>query len=229
MTTSNLITAPCPNCGTPVEFEPCPVLRGIVPICDPCADVQQAKIDKEASERVWRLAKSKLPDDYHKAVPEQVPMWFADALRWRAADHPSGLGLIGPTGQGKSCTIACLLMQMKERFLWWSGTQARDAAIRAATAERDRAAARAEWDYAMRVPLLVLDDISQGKMTEAWSAHLFDLLETRISSRLPTLWTSQIDMPALREKIFNQNNRDQAQAEAITRRLAQHSRVLKMS
>ena len=93
-------------------------------------------------------------------------------------------------------------------------------------ADRGRDAARAQWEHAMRVPLLVIDDISQGRMTEAWSAKLFDLLETRLGGGLPTLWTSQIPIFELKAKICQQNGGDIAQAEAITRRLSQHSLVV---
>ena len=79
----------------------------------------------------------------------------------------------------------------------------------------------------MQVPILVLDEISQGKLTEAWSSRLFDLLETRLGAGLPTLWTSQIPLPEIRAKIVRQNGGDQAQADAISRRLAQHTLVLK--
>ena len=89
-----------------------------------------------------------------------------------------------------------------------------------------RADSRAKWEHANRVPLLVLDDIGQGKMTEGWSATLFGLLEARLSNSRPVLWTSQISMPNLREKIARQNGGDEAQADAITRRLSQHSLVL---
>jgi hypothetical protein len=68
--------------------------------------------------------------------------------------------------------------------------------------------------------------VSQGKMTEGWSACLFDLLETRSSRWRPVLWTSQIGLAQLQAKIARQNGGDQAQADAITRRLSQHSLVL---
>ncbi|MFT3991730.1 MAG: ATP-binding protein [Luteolibacter sp.] len=138
------------------------------------------------------------------------------------------MGLIGNSGAGKSCALSCVIQRLRKPFLWWSGTEARDAAIDAATADnKSREGHRQAWEHAMRVPLLALDDISQGKMTEAWSSKLFDLLETRLSNGLPTLWTSQISMSNFRSQIAHQNGGDVAQAEAISRRLNQHSHVIK--
>jgi hypothetical protein len=56
---------------------------------------------------------------------------------------------------------------------------------------------------------------------------VFDLLETRLGNKLPVFWTSQIPLADIRAKIIRQNNGDIAQAEAISRRLAQHSLILK--
>jgi DNA replication protein DnaC len=91
---------------------------------------------------------------------------------------------------------------------------------------KDREGARRRWEHAMTVPVLALDDVSQGKMTESWSSSLFDLLETRLGNRLPTVWSSQITLPEIRDKIICQNGGDTAQAEAISRRLGQHSLIV---
>ncbi|MBK1884696.1 hypothetical protein JIN85_19955, partial [Luteolibacter pohnpeiensis] len=131
------------------------------------------------------------------------------------------------SGIGKSHALASLLRKLEQPFLWWSGTEARDAAIEAATAEKDREGCKRRWQQGSTISILVLDDISQGRMTEAWSAKLFDLLETRMGAKLPTFWSSQIDLPKLREKIVRQNGGDTAQSEAISRRLSQHSMILR--
>jgi DNA replication protein DnaC len=170
---------------------------------------------------------ARIPQGYAASRPDKIGDYFRPALGWSAAKKHGGIGLIGEAGAGKSSAIACLLWTLEQPFVWWSGTEARDAAIEAATADKDREGANRRWEHAMRVPLLVVDDISQGKLTESWSSKLFDILETRLGSGLPTLWTSQIPIADIKAKIVRQNGGDVAQAEAITRRMSQHSLVLK--
>lgn len=226
--TTILKTAQCPKCGTSHEFEPCGILPKIVPLCDACEHRQAESWAVREQRAIWRqLYVARLPKGYVDSDPERVSLWFASALAWKATTHHGGLGLIGKAGAGKSSTMACLLWTLEKPFLWWSGTEARDAAIEAATADKDREGATRRWEHAMRVPILVLDDISQGKLTEAWSSKLFDILETRLGAGLPTFWTSQLTLAEIRAKIIRQNGNDAAQAEAISRRLAQHSLVCK--
>jgi DNA replication protein DnaC len=206
------------------------MFKNYIPPCDDCGEILNETFKISQEREKWnRYFNEHLPNGYRSATPAMVSPHFASALEWRAAIKHGGLGLVGPSGAGKSSAITCLLYRLKLPFLWWSGTEARDAATEAATADRDREGARRRWDLAARIPILVLDDISQGRMTEAWSAKLFDLLETRMGGGLPTLWTSQISLPDLRAKIARQNGGDTEQADAISRRLAQHSLTLKAS
>ncbi len=220
-------TGTCPGCGANVEFEPCTFLPRVVPLCDACEAKQTARVAAEKREGAWkRLYRARLPEGYQFAKLGEIRPPFGAILGWNPETHPGGAGLIGEAGTGKSCALACLLWKRRTTFLWWSGTEARDAATEAATADKDREGAMRRWEAAMRVQILVLDDISQGRMTEAWSARLFDLLETRLAARLPTLWTSQIPLDRIRSKIARQNGHDEAQAAAISRRLGQHSLVI---
>lgn len=221
-------TGKCPKCGGEVEFEPSQWLPKIVPLCDGCELKQTENWASDQRREIWRrLYVARLPDGYVKSNRYKVERFYQPALAWTPVANHGGLGLIGDAGSGKSSAMACLLWTLETPFLWWSGTEARDAAIEAATADKDREGANRRWEHAMRIPLLVIDDISQGRLTEAWSSKLFDLLETRLGGALPTLWTSQISIAELKAKIIRQNGQDSAQAEAITRRLAQHSLVLK--
>lgn len=200
----------------------------VVPLCDRCGDDQAATWEVLQREAAWtRLYDSRMPDGYRLATADRIPPHYAPALSWRSRNHRGGIGIVGAAGAGKSCSLACLLRTLRLPFFWWSGTEARDAAIEAATADRDREGARRRWERAMTVPILVLDDITQGKFTESWSSSIFDLLETRMSGSLPTFWTSQIDLGEIRKKIMRQNGGDAAQADAISRRLAQHSLILR--
>ena len=225
-------SAPCPKCGTRVEYETLVIFgrqMDIVPCCDDCEAIQTATFAENQRRENWkRLYAQKMPAGYQRSSPDQISEEFSMAMLWNPAKYYGGLGLVGQAGSGKSSALACVLCKLETPFLWWSGTEARDAAIEAATADKDREGANRRWEHAMRVPILVLDDVSQGKFTESWSSKMFDLLETRLSARLPTFWTCQIAIQEFMQKIISQNQGDVAQAQAITRRLDQHSLVLEM-
>jgi len=222
-----MMTGKCPKCAAIINFDLCEYMPKSMPLCDACEIIQAKTWAKGEKIRIWEnLYKMQMPKSYASSDPERIKPQFVTALDWTARKHHGGLGLIGKTGSGKSCAVSCLVFALGQSFLWWSGTEARDAAIEAATADKDREGANRRWQRAMSVPVLVLDDISQGRMTEAWSSKLFDLLETRRGDNLPTFWTSQINLGDIRAKIIKQNGGDSAQADAIARRLAQHSLIL---
>jgi len=226
---TGILRGPCPHCASPVDYEPVGFLPKIVPLCDACEARQTETWAETEQRKAWqRHFQARMPFIYQQADPLRVPACFQQALAWTPeGGKQGGLGIIGQPGAGKSCALACRLFTLGRSFRWWSGTEAREAAVEAASAEKDREGATRRWEAAMRVPILVLDDISQARFTEAWSSRLFDLLETRLSQGLPVLWTSQIPLDELRRKIFRQNGGDLGQAEAISRRLSQHSLILR--
>ena len=226
---TGILRGTCPHCSRTVEYEPVGFLPKIVPLCEVCEARQTGTWAETERRQAWqRHFQARMPAIYQQAEARLVQPCFQPALTWKpGGNKPGGLGIIGQAGTGKSCALACRLFTLERSFRWWSGTEAREAAIEAASAEKDREGAARRWEAAMRVPLLVLDDISQARFTEAWSSRLFDLLETRLSHGLPVLWTSQIPPDELRRKIVRQNGGDVGQAEAISRRLSQHSLVLR--
>jgi hypothetical protein len=227
-------TAPCPHCKTLHAFEVCDTLSAIVrftaiPLCDDCGEIQAATWRLNEKRKEWRRRfDAGVDPEYRIATPEEViaRRHYIAALTWKASDHHGGLGLVGTSGAGKSCAIACRIRTLEEPFVWWSGTEARKKSTEAATAEHDRAGALRQWEVGGKIPILALDDLSQAIFTQAWSSRLFDLLETRLAAGLPTLWTSQLSPADLRAKIIRQNGGDTAQADAISRRLCQHSLVI---
>jgi hypothetical protein len=222
-------TAPCPHCKTLHAFEVCDMLSAYIPLCDDCGEIQAATWHLNEKRQAWqRRFDAGVPDEYRAATPEEViaRRHYIAALTWKASDHRGGLGLVGTSGAGKSCAIACRIRTLEEPFLWWSGTEARKKSTEAATAEHDRAGALRQWEVSGKIPILVLDDVSQAIFTPAWSSKLFDLLEIRLAAGLPTLWTSQLGLADLRAKIVRQNGGDNEQADAISRRLGQHSLVI---
>lgn len=219
----------CPGCGQDHAYPAWIKVWRMVPLCDPCGKRQEQIWKEKRQPTSWEVRyRRMLPDGYLKSETAKVPPCYARALDWTAEAHRGGLGLVGPSDAGKSSAMACLMWKLEKEFLWLSGTVAREVATQSAMMDHPgHAEACKRWQKAMTVPILVLDDVSQGLMSAAWSARLFDLLETRMNHGLPTLWTSQIPLEELRAKIARQNGGDTAQADAISRRLGQHSAMLR--
>jgi DNA replication protein DnaC len=196
--------------------------------CVPCSAKNEMEEAHQRSEVQWQQTlKARMPTEYLRAKQFLIRSGFDTILRWRQDDYRGGLGLVGKSDAGKSMAVACLLMELRRPFLWWSGTEARQACQDAAKADlRDRGGLRELWEHGMTTTLLVLDDLGQASFTAAWSSGLFDLLETRTNRHRATFWTSQLDPHKLCEKITAQNGGDKHQAEAICRRLTQHSFVI---
>ncbi len=220
----------CPVCGLTTDV-PRLYLWGrerfanVAVMCDDChAEATRQKAEFHAAQAWQRMLVARLPDRYMNAKSADIPAALMPAYRWQG-EPSGGIGLIGCANAGKSSALSCLIMRLRWPFLWWSGTEARQAAVDAATSDKDRKGARERWEHGMTIPLLVLDDISQAKFTESWASSLFDLLETRLASNRATLWTSQLNIFNLRNKIAKQSEDDE-QAGAISRRLEQHSLVI---
>lgn len=235
-TDSYTLPATCTTCGTSFTkiihrglMEKWYLRHGTCPACDAIeeeADRRRRAEEeaKRAEERwQWHLAEN-LPLIYQRAEDNKVTPTLAAIFDWSPDTAPGGIALIGQAGSGKSSAAACLVKRLRGPFVWWSGTEARQAAIEAAT-DRDNKA-KGAWEAGFKIGLLVIDDLSQAKFTEAWSSALFGLLEHRLSRLKPTVWTSQLGEAALYQKIAAQNGGDTAQADAIARRLFQHSLVI---
>jgi DNA replication protein DnaC len=52
-----------------------------------------------------------------------------------------------------------------------------------------------------RIPLLLLDDVGQEKITERTGSQFFSLIEQRTSWKRPTLWTSNLDAGTLKQAL----------------------------
>lgn len=52
-----------------------------------------------------------------------------------------------------------------------------------------------------RIPVLLLDDVGQEKITERTGSQFFSLIEQRTSWKRPTLWTSNLDAGTLNQAL----------------------------
>ena len=217
----------CPECGQEMRYDRWPLLGGYVPPCDACADLRETTRAAAGAAPPRHRFAGRMPPAYRRSQSPLVPSCYREALSWKPETHRGGVGLIGPSGSGKSSAIACLALARDELFLWWSGAEARSIAIEAATADSGREAALRRWQSAMHVPILIVDDISQGVMTAAWTSRFFELLEIRLAHDRPTFWTCQMSLDDLRATMIRQNGNDKERAVALSRRLGLFSLILK--
>ena len=194
-------------------------------LCDPC----DAKRESQAAiaqgpAQVWKRC---LPEKYHAAQREHVDARLMPALAWDAGTAPSGLGITGPVGLGKTMTMALALLGLG-RFRWVTGTALREVAITAASGDGgERLEARRLWERYLEAPILAIDDLDKAKFSEAWASKLFELLESRTSRCRPVFWTANHGPGQLAARITKQSD-DAFAGEAIERRLAQHSTVISL-
>lgn len=196
-------------------------------LCDACEEKARTMELRRREETRRTAFLAGIPAEYRHATVERVPDYYA-AVK---TGQPLRLGLIGPSGSGKSCAMAIHIMQRRQPFMWLTSNEVREITIEAATKG-------GEWTAKLqrmrKVTVLVIDDLSQAKFTDSFSGEFYQLLEHRNKHRLAVLWTSQKDLKSLRSKIAEQVYRDkyreaptnlsqldEDQAFAITRRLGQ--------
>lgn len=237
--TTNTRTTTCPECGRSHEVQRIFIFgsekfANAAVTCNECGELRDTLQRRKQADDLWtRLWESRMPRLYQQVIESAIdPDLMCEHcwMDWTGDDpHWGGIGVIGGAGAGKSSAVACLVRRLKLPFLWLSGPEARQLSLDMAMGDQSsKAAARTKWEHCCKVPLLVLDDVSQAKITEAWASSLFDLLETRIQQKLPSFWTSQLDPETLQQKIESGSG-DPAVAQAIVRRLTQHSLIIQQN
>lgn len=182
-------------------------------LCDTCEENAKSMELRQREESRRNAFLAGIPEEYRKATAARVPECYAVAT----TGTPLRMGLIGPSGAGKSCAMALHIIQRAQPFLWLTVNELREITTKAAT---DGGQWSSKLNRARVVAVLVIDDISQARFSEAFASALYELLEIRNKNRLAVLWTSQKPLDELRAKIAKQCE-DGDQALAITRRLGQ--------
>lgn len=220
-------TAPCPLCGVAVTRPAVMVGHREIMASRPClcASCEVAEAYRDAwNERVLR----QIPPKYHGATWLKVS---ADVLgaakRWSPSGHQSdGIGIVGPSGRGKTHLAALVVNHLKIPFRWSTSAELRKASITAAAGDGEARAQAERWLANHRdAALLVIDDLAEAPWSEHWAGWLWACLESRTSRGLPTIWTAQDAEGKLSARIAR-GRVEQSTADAIERRLCQHSLMI---
>lgn len=204
----------CPGCGAQGRGL---LWRGLCVLCDECSNDSPDEVSRSAAADSW---KRQVPPQYRAAIPTRVP------TTWRLGDM--GLGLYGRPGTGKTCAAAVIAQRCNLRIVWVTGMQLRELATAAASADdrEERNAAKQRLEFLTRIPLLVIDDISMVKMSEAFAPRLCDLLEQRRNNAKPVIWTANFG-PGQLAQHFAKGCEEQL-ADSIERRLCQGFNLIQL-
>lgn len=224
-------TGRCAECGAAISTEPetitmgpgRPAIRIDPPThCEACANANQERRQQRARQRaaldVWETW---TPTTYRNSDPDRFAPWIREALGgWLRAKAPTtGIGLVGPTGRGKTRAAYLALRTLALRghtIAAISHLRLADLAIDYYAGNKtERAEARHTRDRIDRADYLLLDDVGKAPTTDRSEAVLVDLIETRTANGRPIVWTSECRSRDL-AAIMNATR-----AEAFLRRLAE--------
>lgn len=222
---------PCPICQTPVTreivmFMGRELYAGLPCLCPACDSKRIADEAVKAATAGFKASwVARIPDDYSRAKIEHVPARLRHVLNWKPGDQ-KGIGIYGPSGAGKSHTLALLLLALEIPFRWVTGAALKQLSNDALAGEgHHKEEARKGLSSLRDIPLLAIDDLVELRFSEAWAEKLFEILEYRNSTKRLTCWTAQHGPGQLAAKIAAGKGVDQGTADAIERRLVQHSAI----
>jgi DNA replication protein DnaC len=205
-------TANCITCSKPFEYKP--AIFGGREYCTPtCCD----KCIEEHARTQERIDRQKQADEVRHKWERICPPIYRDTdvnrltpeMRRYAETWTSqggrGLAFVGATGKCK--TRVCYMILARYHY---DGR-----AVHAITATKlaelvqnkfsldneTRGESAQKLKLIERVPLLLLDDVGQEKITERTGSEFFSLIERRTSWKRPTLWTSNLDAGTLKQAL----------------------------
>lgn len=200
-----------------------------IPKCDPCyekayAEYQNEQQTERLNKRFESLApiEELIPANYleteeHK-LPKPAREQLSKVMAW-TPDSGKGLYLLGHPRQGKTRTLSLLLKKLynegQEFKVFWAGQFARELAYKKALQQREY---QVWWAEVTNVPILAIDDLYAEKLTLTIQSGLFEVIEARMSKKLPTLVTTQVKTDDA-VKLFE----DERRGLALARRLKETS------
>jgi hypothetical protein len=205
-------TATCLTCSKPFEYQPT-ILYGreyFTPLyCQNCIGEHQhtqAQIAQQQEADDWTRGWERIcPAIYRDTdVNRLTPTMRRYAETW-TSENGRGLAFVGSTGKCK--TRVCYMILARYRLNGHSVfgiTAAKlaelvqnkfsiDNEIRGESIEKLR--------LIERIPLLLVDDVGQEKITDRTGSEFFSLIEQRTSWKRPILWTSNLDAGTFKQAL----------------------------
>jgi DNA replication protein DnaC len=222
-THSETIVTVCEHCGS--EFEGIRIFGFPQRCCDPCSErITAGKPPQQREDDRKRAFRSTLPPLFHDTDPKRLPRRITDAVN-SYQYGAMGLAFIGEAGAGKSRGMYLLLERLAtagHRVEFITATDiTRYSAEKFSNDSGIEAAANAKLRSIRRADALLIDDMGKGRVTPTAEETLYDVLNHRTESMLPTFWTSNAGSNQL-HAMFSADR-----ADALLRRLKDFTDIIR--
>lgn len=186
------------------------VEKRLVPVMCKCALEEEAREKEYAAEQRFRESLQHYQLTIHGQQPSLSVATFANdaepekpisatcrryVARWDEMRRDNmGILFYGSRGTGKSFYASCIVTALRER---------RVVSVMTTTANLTQMLS-GTWDKVIimeaigRVPLLVLDDLGAERDTSYSAELLYNIVNSRYNSRLPTIITTNLDLAEMR-------------------------------
>ena len=205
-------TATCSACTKPFDYEPV-ILYGrevFVPsYCDSCIEGHrrtQARIaHQQRADDLTRDWERICPAIYRDTDVNRLSATMRKYAETWTSENGRGLAFVGPTGKCK--TRVCYMILARYHFDGhnvFGVTAAKLAELVQNKFSFDneiRGAAVEKLRLIERIPLLLLDDVGQERITDRTGSEFFSLIEQRTAWKRPTLWTSNLDAGTFKQAL----------------------------
>jgi DNA replication protein DnaC len=224
-------TATCITCSQPFEYEPAILCgREYFPrtYCENCIAEHartQARMERQQqADEVRHKWERICPPIYRDTdINRLTPEMRRYAETW-TSENGRSLAFVGATGKCK--TRVCYMILARYHYDG-HGVFAITAAKLAEFVQKQfdnetRGESLEKLKLIERIPLLLLDDVGQEKITERTGSQFFSLIEQRTSWKRPTLWISNLDASTLKQALGAERG------QPTIRRLASFSDIVKV-
>lgn len=183
----------CGKCHTPKQFE---IVPGVFArcLCD-CEEREREKSEEEKERKQWEAITREWVSGYENMTVDRdigtAPMRAAKKIieNWEEIRyHGLGIALYGGTGTGKTFAAAAIANAViKKGYRAWMATASK--MVDMYMVDKDIVESRLR-----HFDLVVIDDLGAQRETEYAGQRIYDILDTRFNSGLPTIITTNIDL-----------------------------------
>ena len=226
-------TATCDTCTKSFDYEPkiiCGREYFAPTFCEKCVGEHrrtQARIEQQQQADDVRQKWERIcPPIYRDTdVKRLTPAMRKYAETW-TSENGRGLAFVGTTGKCK--TRVCYMILARYHFEGhgvFGITAAKLAELvqnRFSNDNETRGESAEKLKLIERIPLLLLDDVGQEKITERTGSEFFSLIEQRTSWKRPTIWTSNLDAGTFKQALGAERG------QPTIRRLREFSDIVKV-